>query len=57
MESNLIGLYPEAMLRYKKDFEEGLQRHAGVTFQENFDRLKSIRTMLYKTIGSRLLSK
>ncbi|KJD38544.1 hypothetical protein QD46_19005 [Paenibacillus polymyxa] len=51
---HIIGLYPEAMLHYKKDFEEGLQQHAGVTFQENFDRLKSIRTMLYKTIASRL---
>lgn len=51
---HVIGLYPKSFFRYKKDFEAGLKRHAGVSFQENFSRLRQIRTMCYKTIGRRI---
>lgn len=49
---HVIGLYPEAMLKYKNDFGEGL-KPAGISFADNFHRLEQIRTMRYKTLGKR----
>lgn len=52
---HVIGLYPESFLRYKKDFASGLAASgSGITFEANFGQLKQIRTMLYKTVGSRI---
>ncbi|MEJ8303309.1 hypothetical protein [Saccharibacillus sacchari] len=52
---HVIGLYPESFLRYKKDFASGLAASGSdITFEENFGQLKKIRTMLYKTVGSRI---
>lgn len=52
---HVIGLYPESFLRYKKDFASGLAASgSGIAFEENFGQLKKIRTMLYKTVGSRI---
>ena len=50
---HVIGLYVESVVRYKKDFSEGLQLASQITFEDNFARLKQIRTMLYKSIGSK----
>ncbi|WNS45086.1 hypothetical protein [Paenibacillus sp. MMS20-IR301] len=51
---HIIALYLEAPLRYKRDFGEGLRRSSGVSFAENFARLKKIRHMLYKSVSRRL---
>ncbi|GAB6086928.1 hypothetical protein [Alkaliphilus crotonatoxidans] len=51
---HVIGLYPDAVLSYKKDFEAGLKEATGISFEENFNRLKQIRAMLYKTGNKRL---
>lgn len=51
---HIIGLYPDAVLRYKKDFNEGLRRANNTSFKENFKRLEEIRTMLYKTGNKRV---
>jgi len=52
---HVIGLYPESFIRYKKDFASGLAASgSGITFEENFGQLNKIRTMLYKTVGSRI---
>ncbi|MTI46379.1 hypothetical protein [Sporosalibacterium faouarense] len=51
---HVIGLYPESILFYKKDFSEGLDQANNISFDDNFNRLKEIRTMLYKTIGRKI---
>ena len=52
---HVIGLYPEAMNQYKKDFSRGLELANNISFEENFTRLKKIRTMLYKSFGGKIL--
>ncbi|WP_128101213.1 hypothetical protein [Paenibacillus sp. DCT19] len=51
---HIIALYPEAPFKYKKDFGLGLARASDITFEENMEQLKQIRTMRYKCISSRL---
>ncbi|MDQ0170950.1 hypothetical protein J2T19_002398 [Paenibacillus tundrae] len=51
---HIIALYPEAPFKYKKDLGHGLDRASGITFEENMEQLKQIRTMRYKCISSRL---
>ncbi|MFR3729759.1 hypothetical protein [Lacrimispora sp.] len=52
---HVIGLYLDSMINYKKDFAKGL-RHAGdISFEDNFNRLKQIRTMKLKTVGTRVV--
>lgn len=52
---HVIGLYLESVICYKKDFTKGLELAGKVSFEQNFTRLKQIRTMLYKTIGKKIL--
>lgn len=52
---HVIGLYLESFILYKKDFSEGLKRAGHISFEDNFKRLKQIRTMLYKTIGRKIV--
>lgn len=52
---HVVGLYPESFIRYKKDFSEGLKRASHISFEDNFERLKQIRTMLYKAIGRKIV--
>jgi hypothetical protein len=52
---HVIGLYLESMLQYKKDFTKGLELANHISFEKNFTRLKEIRTMLYKSIGGKLM--
>ncbi len=52
---HIIGLYLESIIKYKKDFSKGLELANNVSFEENFTRLKKIRTMLYKSIGGKLV--
>lgn len=52
---HIIGLYLESIIKYKKDFSKGLELANNISFEENFARLKKIRTMLYKTIGGKLV--
>lgn len=52
---HVIALYAGAFIRYKKDFSAGLQRASGISFEDNFHRLKEIRRMLYKSLGRRLV--
>lgn len=51
---HIIALYPEAPFLYKWDFNEGLKRSSGTSFDQNFSRLEEIRHMLYKSVSSRL---
>ncbi|WP_059050703.1 hypothetical protein [Paenibacillus senegalimassiliensis] len=51
---HVIGLYPDALVRYKKDFSKGLALAKQITFDDNFERLKKIRTMLYKSLGGKV---
>lgn len=51
---HVIGLYPDALIRYKKDFSKGLALANEITFDDNFERLKKIRTMLYKSLGGKV---
>lgn len=51
---HVIGLYPEAVIRYKRDFSMGLKLAKQISFIENFARLKEIRIMRYKSIGGKL---
>lgn len=51
---HIIALYPEAPFRYQKDFDKGLMLASNITFKQNFDRLKQIRNMLYKSVSSKL---
>lgn len=52
---HVIGLYLESMIQFKKDFSKGLELANNISFEENFARLKKIRTMLYKSIGGKLV--
>jgi hypothetical protein len=52
---HVIGLYLESFIRYKKDFSEGLKMAKHISFEDNFERLKQIRTMLCKTIGRKIV--
>ncbi|WP_019910503.1 hypothetical protein [Paenibacillus sp. HW567] len=52
---HVIGLYLEAIFRYKKDFAKGLELANHISFEDNFARLKEIRTMLFKTIGRKIV--
>ncbi|MEK4877280.1 MULTISPECIES: hypothetical protein [Paenibacillus] len=52
---HVIGLYLESIFLYKKDFSKGLALTQSISFEENFAQLKKIRTMLYKTIGRKMI--
>lgn len=52
---HVIGLFVESVFCYKKDFTSGLKEASGVSFDANFSRLREIRTMLYKTIGRKVM--
>ncbi|WP_025678035.1 hypothetical protein [Paenibacillus massiliensis] len=52
---HIIALYPDAPLWYKRDFGQGLAG-TGLSFEDNMDELRQIRTMRYKTISSLLKS-
>ncbi|MCG7384946.1 hypothetical protein [Paenibacillus sp. ACRRY] len=49
---HIIALYPEAPFMYKKDFAQGLAQAAQISFDDNMNQLKQIRTMRYKTVSS-----
>lgn len=51
---HVIGLYLESILQYKRHFSKGLELANHIFFEDNFARLKKIRTMLYKSIGGKL---
>ncbi|MNI32240.1 hypothetical protein D3C73_861470 [compost metagenome] len=51
---HIIALYLEAPFLYKRDFDEGLRRASGTSFDQNFARLKQIRHMLYKSVSGKL---
>lgn len=51
---HVIGLYLDALFRYKKDFSRGLALANQISFEDNFERLKKIRTMLYKSLGGKM---
>lgn len=52
---HIIGLFLNSVIHYKKDFSKGLKEASGVSFEENFKRLKEIRIMLYKSIGKKIM--
>lgn len=52
---HVIGLYLDSMINYKKDFAKGLQQASDISFEDNFNRLKQIRTMKLKTVGRRVI--
>ncbi|WP_099468070.1 hypothetical protein [Konateibacter massiliensis] len=51
---HVVGLYMDSILRYKADFSEGLDAANHISFKDNFDRLKQIRNMLFKSIGKKM---
>jgi len=55
LQPGIIGLFLNAVIHYKKDFLKGFQEVGGVSFENNFNRLKEIRIMLYKSIGKKIM--
>lgn len=52
---HVIGLYIDSLIHYKKDFSIGLKKASGISFEDNFARLKEIRTMRFKTLGRKII--
>lgn len=52
---HVIGLHFDSIFRYKKDFSKGLELANQISFEDNFERLKQIRHMRYKSVGKLLI--